>query len=71
MQDVSVELDPRPGSLTDFAETLGAAGISLEGGGVFSSGGVAVAHFLVADAEGARIALEAAWRVPQMRRRTR
>ena len=64
MQDVSVELDPRPGSLAHFAETLGAAGISLEGGGVFSAGGVAVAHFLVADAEGARIALEAAGIAP-------
>lgn len=60
MQDVSVELHPRPGSLADFAEALGAAGISLEGGGVMSVGGLAVAHFLVADAEGARAALEAA-----------
>jgi hypothetical protein len=60
MQDVSVVLEPRPGSLADFSETLGAAGISLEGGGVFTVGGVAVAHFLVAGAEGARTALESA-----------
>lgn len=60
MQDVSVALDPRPGSLADFAETLGAAGISLEGGGLITLDGTAVAHFLVADAGGARTALEAA-----------
>ena len=60
MQDVSVELDRRPGALADFAETLGDAGISLEGGGVVTFGGAAVAHFLVADAESARTALEAA-----------
>lgn len=60
MQDVSAVLEPRPGSLADFSETLGAAGISLEGGGVFTVGGVAVAHFLVAGAEAAREALESA-----------
>lgn len=61
MRDVSVVLEPRPGSLAEFSETLGAAGVSLEGGGVFTVGGVAVAHFLVAeaDAEAGRVALEA------------
>lgn len=61
MRDLSVRLDPRPGALADFSETLGAAGVSLEGGGVFTLDGVAVAHFLVADAEAGagRAALEA------------
>lgn len=61
MRDVCVALEPRPGSLAEFSETLGAAGVSLEGGGVFTFDGVAVAHFLVAeaDAEAGRAALEA------------
>jgi hypothetical protein len=42
-----------------MGETLGAAGVSLEGGGVFVDNGKGIAHFLVEDAEKARQALEA------------
>lgn len=58
-RDVAVDLPDRPTALADFAEALGAAGVSLEGGGVFTHGGVAVAHFLVGDGERARAVLAA------------
>ncbi|WP_294124299.1 amino acid-binding protein [Sphingomonas sp.] len=60
MYDVAIELPGRPGSLARFGEALGAAGVSLEGGGVFTVGGVGYAHFLVEDGETARAALEKA-----------
>lgn len=60
LRDVEVLLDDRPGALADLGETLGAAGVSLEGGGVFVHDGVGVAHFLVADAARARDSLHAA-----------
>lgn len=53
-------LADRPGSLATLGEVLGAAGVSLEGGGVFTHRGEAVAHFLVDDAGRGRAALEAA-----------
>src|SRR5512139_1513121 len=58
MHDVAIELPGRPGSLARFGEILGAAGVSLEGGGVFTVNGVGYAHFLVEDGEAARLALE-------------
>ena len=60
MFDVSIELPDQPGSLARFGEALGAAGVSLEGGGVFTANGVGHAHFLVEDGEAARAALEQA-----------
>ncbi len=60
MDDVAIELPGRPGSLARFGEALGAAGVSLEGGGVFTVDGVGYAHFLVEDGEAARAALEQA-----------
>ena len=60
MFDVSIELPDEPGSLARFGEALGAAGVSLEGGGVFTVQGVGYAHFLVEDGEAARAALEQA-----------
>ena len=60
MYDVAIELRSEPGSLARFGEALGAAGVSLEGGGVFTVDGVGHAHFLVEDGELARDALEAA-----------
>jgi hypothetical protein len=60
MHDVAIELPGRPGSLARFGEALGAAGVSLEGGGVFTVDGVGYAHFLVDDGEAARAALEQA-----------
>ena len=60
MDDVAIELPGRPGSLARFGEALGLAGVSLEGGGVFTVDGVGHAHFLVEDGEAARRALERA-----------
>ncbi|MCU0753786.1 MAG: hypothetical protein MUE46_01520 [Xanthomonadales bacterium] len=60
MWNLCIELPQRNGALADFGETLGAAGISLEGGGVFTLDGRAVANFLVADGEGAAAVLAAA-----------
>jgi hypothetical protein len=60
MYDVAIELPGQPGSLARFGEALGSAGVSLEGGGVFTVDGVGHAHFLVEDGEAAREALERA-----------
>lgn len=49
MKDVEVHLDDRPGALAAMSRALGAAGISIEGGGVWVVGGRGVAHFLFAD----------------------
>jgi hypothetical protein len=60
MYDVAIELLGQPGSLARFGEALGAADVSLEGGGVFTVDGVGHAHFLVEDGEAARQALDKA-----------
>jgi hypothetical protein len=60
VKDLEIALDHRPGALAEMGEALGAAGVSVEGGGVFVVGGVGVAHFLVEDATAARAALEGA-----------
>jgi hypothetical protein len=60
VRDLAIRLVHRPGALAELGEALGAAGVSLEGGGAFVVDGVGVAHFLVADAARAREALEAA-----------
>jgi hypothetical protein len=60
VKDLEVLLADRPGSLAELGEVLGAAGVSLEGGGVFTHRGEAIAHFLVDDAERGRAALDAA-----------
>ena len=60
MKDLTIELDDRPGALAEMGEALGRAGVSIEGGGVFVSGGAGIAHFLFEDAAAARAALEAA-----------
>ncbi len=57
MHDVSLDLPDKPGSLARFGEVLGSAGVSLEGGGVFTVAGIGRAHFLVEDGEAAREAL--------------
>ena len=58
MNDVTIELEHRPGALAGMGEALGRAGVSVEGGGVFLVNGVGVAHFLFEDGEAARRALE-------------
>ena len=60
MYDIAIALPGQPGSLTRFGEALGAAGVSLEGGGVFTVDGVGHAHFLVENGNAARAALEQA-----------
>ncbi|GHH77126.1 ACT domain-containing protein [Promicromonospora soli] len=49
LQDLEVHLPDRPGALADLGQALGRAGVSLEGGGVFTHDGRAVAHYLVDD----------------------
>jgi len=57
--DIAVELRDQPGALAELGEVLGAAGISLEGGGGFTVGPHALVHFLVDDGPGAAAALRA------------
>ena len=59
MQDLEIELEDRPGALAEMGEALAKAGVSIEGGGAWTIGGRGVAHFLFADGEVARRALEA------------
>lgn len=58
MKDLEILLTNTPGTLALMGETLGRHKISLEGGGVFQNGAVAIAHFLVKDAEKARVVLQ-------------
>lgn len=60
MKDLTIHLEDRPGALAEMGEALGRAGVSVEGGGVFVTNGVGVAHFLFHDGQAAREALEAA-----------
>ncbi len=60
MFDLEFDLAPRPGALAELGEAMGRAGVSFEGGGVFTADGRAVAHFLFEDGEAARAAAEAA-----------
>lgn len=57
MFDVAIDLPAVPGSLARFGEGLGSAGVSVEGGGVFTVDGIGRAHFLVEDGEAAVTAL--------------
>ncbi len=71
-QDLEVLLPATAGALADLGETLGRAGVSLEGGGVTSldAGPAArrVAHFLVDDGPRAVAALAAAGLGPAVAR---
>lgn len=60
MQDLEIHLPDRPGALADLGQALGEAGVSLEGGGVFTHDGRAVAHYLVHDGARAHRAVTAA-----------
>jgi hypothetical protein len=60
MRDLAIALDNRPGALAAMGEALGAAGVSVEGGGAWVVNGEGVAHFLFEDGSAARKALEAA-----------
>jgi hypothetical protein len=60
--DFTVILDDRPGTAALVGRTLGGAGINIEGVSLFTSGGVAIFHVLVAPehVETAREAMRAA-----------
>lgn len=60
MNDLCIELDHRPGALARMGEVLGAKGLSVEGGGVWSVHGRATAHFLFEDGAAAAHALREA-----------
>jgi organic hydroperoxide reductase OsmC/OhrA len=59
MKNLRILLADHPGRLAAMAETLGSAGISIEGGGMFVVDGKGIANFLVEDGPAARQALEA------------
>ncbi len=58
MRDLAIKLENRPGALAEMGETLGNAGVSVEGGGGFVVDGKGIAHFLFEDATAAKKALE-------------
>ncbi len=60
MFDVEIHMKNQPGQLALMGATLGEAGISVEGGGMWLANGIGVAHFLVADGDSAQRTLEAA-----------
>lgn len=60
MQDLTIELEHRPGALAEMGAALGRAGVSIEGGGAWVVEGTGIAHFLFADGAAARGALESA-----------
>lgn len=60
-RDLTVILEDRPGTLAQLGETLGNAGINIDGiCGFAGEGGRAIAHLLVEDAAGAQSALDGA-----------
>ncbi len=59
MFDVAIKLENRAGAMAEMGEALGAAGVSVEGGGGWVADGKATMHFLFDDGEAAAKALEA------------
>ena len=60
MRDLIINLEDRPGTAAAAAAALGNAGINIEGGIGMASNGTGMMHVLVADADAARSALQAA-----------
>ncbi len=60
MRDLAIQLEDRPGALAEMGDALGAAGVSVEGGGAWVVGGTGAAHFLFQDGDAARRALDQA-----------
>lgn len=58
MFDVAIRLENKPGEMARMGEALGAAGVSVEGGGGWVADGTATMQFLFDDGEAARKALE-------------
>ena len=53
MKDLAIVLEDRPGALARMGAALGAAGVSVEGGGAWVVGKQGIAHFLIADEDAA------------------
>jgi hypothetical protein len=60
VKDLAIALDNRAGALAEMGDALGKASVSVEGGGCWIVDGKAIAHFLFADGDAARTALEEA-----------
>jgi hypothetical protein len=60
MQDLTITLADRPGTLAKATEAIAKAGINLEGGAGIPSGGEGILHILTKDAQATRRALESA-----------
>jgi hypothetical protein len=58
--DLTLNVEDKPGELARIAETLGNAGINIEGLAGLDVGGTGILHLLVNDADPARSALAAA-----------
>ena len=58
--NLTVTMEDRPGMLAQLGETLGAAGVNINGGCAVTSGGEGWVHILVDDAAAARAAVEGA-----------
>ena len=56
--DITIIIDDLPGTLAQVGETLGNAGINIDGYCSFPSGGKSYLHVLVEDMEAARRALQ-------------
>lgn len=57
-RDLTIVLVNRPGTLADAGESLGRAGINIEGTCGFPSGGEGILHVVVEDAQGGRRAID-------------
>ena len=60
MQDLTISLADRPGTLAKAVEAIAKAGINIEGGAGFPCGGEGIFHVLTKDAQATRRALESA-----------
>jgi len=58
--DFMITMEDHPGSLAKLGETMGKAGINIEGACAVTGGGKGEVHILVPDAAAARSALKAA-----------
>jgi hypothetical protein len=58
--DLTVMLEDKPGTLARVGETLGAAGVNIDGFSATTGGGRGELHVLVEDASAAKRALEGA-----------